>query len=170
MSKKIIYLFGPDGAGKTVLANAFSEATKGHVLHSTYSSTWNQEEYHADVIKAATILSQYQTVVLDRWAIDGEIYAKVFRDKETYNVDNLVNDYKDNIVFIYCRPVDIVERFKLLKNRRKEMFDDMADVVKEFDKYVDNSTLKIYKYDFSSSNMYDFVMEILSKYNKELMK
>lgn len=50
------------------------------------------------------------------------------------------------------------------------MFDDMADVVKEFDKYVDNSTLKIYKYDFSSSNMYDFVMEILSKYNKELMK
>jgi len=160
---KIIYLFGSDASGKTTLARELQDISKCHIIHGSYDKTWNMFEYHKALINSAEELSEYQVVVLDRWSIDENVYSEVFRDSESYDTKKLIDSHKNNIIFIYCRPSDIIKRFDDLKNKREEMFDNMDGIVKKFDEYVDSTNLEVYVYDFTDCDMHKFALNILNK-------
>lgn len=163
---KIIILEGIDGAGKTTLAREIADKTKGHILHATFNKNFDMEEYHTDLIETAIVLSQYQTVVIDRWAPSEFVYAKVFRDGASYDTGKLIEDYFEKVShWVYCRSDDAVENHLRNKEQRVEMFEDMSDIIDEFDDYVQyTSTNWIHipwkTYDFAKVNMKEFVESI----------
>lgn len=166
--KKLYILEGADGTGKSTLANAIAEETKGHVLHCSYDKTWNIEDYHCLVMKSAKELVNYQSVVIDRWAPSEYVYGHVFRGKPSYDTSLIIEKFiSKDMVWIYCKSDDAVENHKKNINIRDEMFDDMTKVTKEFDEYVhytSNNWVHIpwVEYDFDKVNMKSFVKEIVS--------
>jgi thymidylate kinase len=163
----IYILEGPDGTGKSTLAAAIAEKTKGHILHSTFNKDWDIEEYHTEIMEAAIDLNRYQDVVIDRWAPSEFVYGKVFRGKPSYDSSILVEEYfgQHDITWIYCRNDNAVENHLNNKKNRKEMFDDMTKVVEEFDDYVSytsNNWIKLpwITYDFDKVDIDNFVKEI----------
>lgn len=168
MKNKIYIIEGPDGTGKSTLANKIAEETKGHILHASYDKNWNIEKYHFDLIDVAFRLSKYQSVVLDRWAISEFVYGTVFRGGPSYDTAGLIEDSMDDkIVWIYCENEDAVKNHLANSKKRKEMFDDMTKVVEEFDDYVEyssNNWLQIpwikYNYNYNWINIDEFVKEV----------
>lgn len=153
---RIIVLEGADGVGKSTLADEIVKQTKAAVIHATYNKDWDMETYHEDIIEAATILSEYTDVVLDRWAPSEAVYGKVFRGGESYDTGGLINDHPD-LVFVYCHNDNAVQNHYKHVGDREEMFGDMSEVVKEFDQYFKNSGLKYLDYDYDKVNREEFV-------------
>lgn len=162
----MIYIIeGPDGVGKTTLANAILEKSKGHLLHATYDKTWDIKDYHGSMITAAHLLNKYQDVILDRWAPSDGVYGRVFRGEPSYDTRRVVElaDILYDIKWIYCRNDNAVENHLRNKEKREEMYDSMEEVVKEYDKYMRESFVNWIQYDFTKNNMNQFVEKLLGK-------
>lgn len=158
----IVCVEGPDGVGKSVLVKEIVEQTKGHYLHCTYSKNLDIEKYHNEIIECAYMLSQYQTVVLDRFAPSEFVYGKVFRGGESYNTKKLIDQWKDKITWIYCWNENAASNHALNKIRRGELYEDIIPVVEEYSKYVvDNKHLNWYTYNFNRDDKIKFVEEII---------
>jgi thymidylate kinase len=162
----IIVIDGPDGVGKSTLANAIKENTKGSLIHCTYNKNFDMEYYHASVIEAADLLSKFTPVVVDRWAPSEAVYGKVFRGGESYNTKKLINEWKNLIIWIYCRNDNAVKNHQVNLLKRDEMFKDMEKIVKEFDKYINKSNLPWITYDYNKVNFNEFVNKITRKATK----
>lgn len=167
----IYILEGPDGVGKTTLARAIQDKTKGHLLHASFNKDWDIEMYHLQLIDTALELDQYQDVIIDRWTPSEAVYGKVFRGSESYNTDRFLENISDrsNLVnpsvakWIYCRNDKAVENHLKNKEERTEMFDDMTKIVEGFDKYMTKSKKLGYpwiEYDFDKVDMNSFVEEV----------
>ena len=159
---KIIVLEGADGTGKSTLANILTTRTKGHIFHCSWDKDWNIEDYHESIMEAAIELSNWQTVVIDRWALSELVYGNVFRNGPSYDVRELMDQYRDKITWVYCHNDNtVLNHIKNAKNR-EEMFDSMKDIVKEFDKFINKSNLPWIKYNFNKSNINKVVEDILN--------
>lgn len=165
----IYILEGPDGTGKTTLANEIAEQKKASVIHSYFDPKWDIKKHHMDMWQAAQIVSRWRPVVLDRWAISELVYGTVFRGKPGYEVPGLLwemGDEFDNVVWIYCRNDNAVENHLKNMEKRNEMFNDMKEVVTMFDEIVKNPDLstelgiKWIEYDFDKVDMKEFVKEL----------
>lgn len=171
MAKKQNRLFileGADGTGKSTLAAALLEATKGHLLHGSWDKDWNISEYHTMMISSAKRLLEYQDVIIDRWAVSENVYANAFRGGSKYfDADDFMEftlkalDVK-NVTFIYCESENVIENHKNNSKIRKEMFEDMEPVVSEYQKYLETTRYKWNHYDFTKVDMNEFVKEITS--------
>lgn len=163
---KIIILEGADGTGKTILANALQEETKGTIMHSNYREEVNMEQYNMTMINNAISLSNFgDTVIIDRWAPSEEVYGNVFRDGPTYSVDKLIDAIKNmtspEIIWIYCKNDNTVENHLKNKKDRDELYSDMTDIVEEYDKFIKNSNLNWIVYDFTKVKLDKFIGDIL---------
>lgn len=163
----IYILEGPDGVGKSTLANAIYEETKGHILHCTWKKEFPMEKYFNDVLDAADDLSEYQDVIIDRWAPSEQVYGDVFRGGPAFDVHQYIweNPFimAGGVKFIICENPNAVENHLKNKENRIEMFEDMSEVVKGFEKFVeDTEYLKWIHYDFTKVDMKEFVKELVN--------
>lgn len=159
----IYILEGADGTGKTTLARKILDKTNGHYLHSTYDRYWNIQDYHQQIAESAISLNIYQDVVIDRWALSELIYGNVFREGPSYNVETTLKnlDNEQWVTWIYCKNDNAIINHLRNKRKRKEMFNDMTEVTKEYDKYINISELEWIIFDFNKHNLDDFVKDLL---------
>lgn len=159
----VIIIDGPDGTGKSTLAKALAKRTNGEVIHSSWNKNWDIKKYHCAKFNYAVELQDIGiTPVLDRWAASENIYAKVFRDGESYDTNELIQEVDDNyeITWIFCRNDNAAENHLKHMQRREEMWDDMNLVAEEFDKYIKKSSVDWWIYDYDKVDINEFVKEI----------
>lgn len=171
MIKKLFIVEGADGTGKSTLCNALLDATKGHLLHASYSDKWKIIDYHTMMYTTAFDLLSYQSVIFDRWAVSEQVYSNAFRHGSQYSADNFMMRLIGgpqygigitNVVFIYCSNDDVLENHKENVKSREEMFEDMSPVVKEYEKYLNETNINWLRYDFNKVDMNKFVEEIVN--------
>lgn len=159
----IYILEGPDGAGKTTLANEIAEQRKASVVHSYFDPTWDIKQHHKDMFRAAKIINVWRDVVLDRWAPSELIYGDVFRGKPGYDVLAYLWEMEpelQDVTWIYCRNDNAVENHLKNMEKREEMFDDMSEIVKRFEEFVADSDLNWITYDYDKVDMKEFVKNL----------
>lgn len=155
----MIYVIeGPDGVGKSTLAKALSDKVKAITIHSSFDKTWPIFYCHMKVMSTAKSLSMKGIpVILDRWVVSEYVYGTVFRDGPAYDIDDLIERYKDHITWIYCRNDNVIENHRKNTTSRIEMFDDMELVSVLFDEYINGSNLPWKVYDFNKITTDDFL-------------
>lgn len=161
---KIWILEGPDGVGKTTLANEIADQTKGHVLHCSYDQSWNMQDYFSTIMNTAELLAVYQDVIIDRWAPSEWVYGNVFRGAAAFDVFDYIKPYASdkNIKWIMCKNVNAVANHIQNQKIRPEMFNDMTDVVANFSLFEsDTPELGWIDYDYDKVDMKEFVKELV---------
>lgn len=138
----IFVLEGPDGVGKSTLANEIVRQTKGSMIHCSYDKEWDMERYLTEAIISARVLSRYKPVVLDRWAVSDIVYGNAFRDGPSFkDAQKLIDKNNDvgDIIWIYCYNKEAVANHLDLAEKRDEMYPDISDVVLGYEQYVEDT-------------------------------
>ena len=164
----IYYLEGPDGSGKTTLANKIAEIKKASNIHSSFNKDWDIKKYHDNMMEAVQLILPYTSVILDRWAISEKIYGEIFRGKPSYNVIDYLWENEDklnNAIFIYCRNNDVIRNHVENQKVRFEMYNDMSKVIKSYDEFIDDNPLQYnwIIYDYTENDMEEFVKQLPGK-------
>lgn len=140
--KGIILLEGPDGSGKTTLANRLIEKYGGVYIHAEYRFKNKMPLYHAAILRKAWKLSRNQLVIIDRLHISEMIYAKVFRGGSPWlwmtKTFNMVLDMMGACT-VLCVPLSVdegIKWFEAARQERPEMYDDIRDVIQEYINYA----------------------------------
>jgi adenylate kinase family enzyme len=89
----IICVEGPDGGGKTTLAQTLQAKLGAHYLHSTYRFKGKMAAYHWAQLRTAIRLAQSKPVILDRWWPSEIVYSNVYRSgpEQGYHYKDLHN-------------------------------------------------------------------------------
>lgn len=162
--KGIIIIEGPDSCGKSTLAKRLAFDYSGIIFHQSYKFKNKIPIYHLAVLRKALKLSQKKLVILDRLHISEYIYGKVYRNEKRWpwmlnTFNNLCREL--NIPIILCLPHSLkqgLEWFEKAKKERKEDFEDITEVIKEYIKYGDNYS-EIIKYNRQDNDLYSFYYE-----------
>lgn len=160
----IIILDGPDGSGKTTLANYYREKYGARYIHLTYRWVNNMFEYNTAAIDyAARLAAKGELVIIDRLWMSEIVYDLAYRDKHKNptmgrQIDRLVLKYSG--IYVVCLPANTREylsHFDRLKDSRLELFNT---VEKAYFHYSDiwAQCLKekwphAFRYDFMEGNM-----------------
>lgn len=136
--KGIIILDGPDGCGKTTLAETLQNDFGAHVIHSTWSPELNKrmDTYLTETFQQALDISSRQLVVLDRLWLSELVYADVYRGGSPYHgMHEGIDLFCEGRGFklVYCLPENldsINSHFNSLKEDRDEMYSDISEVIK----------------------------------------
>ena len=154
----IFVVEGADGTGKTTLVERLVAHFGAEMFHCGYHRDMDIERMHEAVADLAAVHSQAGVhFVLDRWAVSEEVYATVFRDGPSYNTRRLIDLFKDQIVWIYCRNDNAVENHLRNKEVREELYGDMTRVVELYDVYVATSGLDWHVFDYDHDITEDFI-------------
>jgi thymidylate kinase len=143
----IIILEGPDGSGKTSLANKFVEKYGARYLHLTYRWRDKMPVYHlAAIQRAAKLADEGKLVVVDRWWPSEYIYSDTFRGGVRWP---LYGRYMERIMlkyaglYVFCIPSNVklsIERFDKLRSEREELYEDVVEIIKRYTElYYGNS-------------------------------
>lgn len=132
----LILLEGPDGSGKTTLANHFIEKHGAEYFHCTWSPQLENDMYNyiTMTLEAAISASKGNLVVLDRNWISEFVYADVYRGGSKWKGmhERLMRVLNYNkVVTVICYPeiqANYTEHFKQLIETRDEMYNDTSKV------------------------------------------
>lgn len=136
----IIVIEGPDGVGKTSLAEAIVKDIGGKVVHLTYRYPNNMHQYHTaamyHVIRAAT----KGPVVLDRWWASELVYANIYRGGSKWpHMWRMLHRValRFGFYYVWCDSESDLkkynQRYNILRGKREEMYDSGMDkVAQEF--------------------------------------
>lgn len=141
--KGIVVIEGPDGAGKSSIAEWLVQRYGAVSIHATWSKELEEvmPKYLNAILDQAERLSQRQLVVLDRHYISELIYSDVFRIGTQYPdlAGKCFNRLAEmNACYVFCVPfterttINLLSRFDQLRNERPEMYDTMADCISAF--------------------------------------
>lgn len=154
----IIVLDGPDGVGKTTLAEAMVKELGAHHIHLTYRFKNKMFGYHTAAIYQALRWSKVKPVILDRWWMSEKVYADAYRGGTHYPLAHRLFEkvaLKHAIAYVLCMPSDkeaYLKHYNDLKGRRVEMYDSGMEKVYEGFRQVLNrywfKRLGIMQYDF----------------------
>lgn len=169
----IIVLDGPDGSGKTTLAQHFVEKYGARYLHASYRFKQRMFDYHTALIHRAGKLARDHLVIVDRWWMSEICYGNAYRNGTKWPLywrmmQRVLLKYSG--VYVYCLPADSrkhLETFDDLKSSRPEMFKDQLPVVIEYHKLWDKvrEWPNVIRYDRFSSDG-----ENLEFYGKRVLK
>lgn len=84
----VLVLEGPDGAGKTTLAEALVERYDAHYVHRTWHKGIDVWDHHLEALIIANERSHEQLVIIDRLHLSEQIYGRIYRGvaQQTHNV------------------------------------------------------------------------------------
>jgi len=148
----VIVLDGPDGAGKTVLANKLAARYNGVVIHHTWSEELETRwyGYFEDTIK--DVFEADQLVIIDRLYLSQWIYHKAFRSdrEDTWGesmklIKGMIREL--NGLEIICIPSDkqaYLSHYDELSEQREEMYDTMSAVYDGYMHYTLDETYEVY--------------------------
>ena len=137
----IYVLEGPDGAGKTTLAEQFVKQHGAHYIHMTYRWKKQMFTYHWGCLEHALVLARTQPVVIDRWWPSINIYDDEFRGRRDFPMAGRFLDragLANGIVYIMCLPSnsDIHERrFHEKAAAGQEMYDSVSGVTARYQEW-----------------------------------
>lgn len=136
MPHPIIILEGPDGTGKSTLAEAITDNYyPAKVIHLTYRFKDKMPSYHTAALELALKLSRESLVILDRWWPSEGIYAEAYRGGTRWPyMGTLLHRVaqKHGLTYVICLPEDkdrYLDDFNRLKDNRKELFNSGMDRV-----------------------------------------
>lgn len=130
----IIVIEGPDGTGKTTLANALCERLGATYRHLTYRWPDHMYLYHWAAIEQCLKDAERGPVILDRWWASELVYAAAFRGGTRWPWLHKMLDrvgLKHRVFYVLAQPDDrtkYIDHFEQLKGKRVEMFDSMTKV------------------------------------------
>lgn len=162
LTSKIYILEGPDGSGKTYLANKLAELYKIPVYHLTYYK--DKDQHKAQFEKINSLIEKGTPMIVDRYIMSDEVYGEVYRNGECIEdydkfVCNLMNN--PNVEIIFAIPQDkekYIQEFARLKGEREEMYTDKMDKV--YDSYLEmygqiKTVIRFSKKPFPKVHRYD---------------
>ena len=136
----LIIIDGPDGCGKTTLAEKLVEMYNGTYIHHTWSPELQtqMDTYLTNGLELAIEESRNRLVIVDRLWMSEICYSEGIREGTEYpdlhaKLASMVQE--ENGLNIVCFPDDIekgLARFERLKGERPEHYDNIAEV---FDVY-----------------------------------
>jgi hypothetical protein len=145
----LVILEGPDGAGKTTLAQSLAEQFGGIYVHRTYSPTMDIWEHHAEAYQIAQARAHEQLVIVDRLWPSELIYGRVFRGKGYYGPYNARSMDRVSLRFcaihVLCIPDDIeyiVKTHAEKKAKGLEMFDTVREVAVRYVDWARGSVIR----------------------------
>lgn len=132
----IVILEGPDGCGKTTLAEHLVKKFNAEYIHLTWSEDLEKvmDEYQLEAIYAAKEISKEKLVIIDRHWLSEIVYSDVFRDGSSWNglhqsLMYIIDEAK--AINVVCFPENINDyhtHYEQLKTEREEMYDGTLDV------------------------------------------
>jgi len=161
----VILLEGPDGTGKTTLAEHLVKEHNALYLHATWSKDLEpkMEGYLWHILNIAEYVSCNQLVVIDRCWITELVYTDVFRedagrDEMHFKLHQFFAMVLSGLT-IYCLPHNrdkFLSHFKDVKDQRDEMYSDMSKVYDAFLALWEGAEVE---YQFSCGRTYLNVIE-----------
>lgn len=140
----IFVLDGPDGTGKTTLANGLREYLGARYIHLTYRFKDKMHLYHGAAIRLAARLAERQPVILDRWWPSEIVYADAYRGgskfiKHYFLLEQVATQL--GVTYVICLPKDrerYLRHYEVLKTQRQEMYDEgLGRVYDGYDWFMD---------------------------------
>jgi thymidylate kinase len=142
----IIVFEGPDGAGKTSLAQEMTKLLGARYIHLVYRFRDRMHLYHYAAIRLAAHLSQHQPVIIDRWWPSEIVYADAYRGGSKFAkyftlLEHVAN--KMGVTYVFCLPVDkrgYLDHYDKLRATRSEAElkrDPIEGVEKVYDQYAE---------------------------------
>ena len=126
----IIIVEGCDASGKSTLINQLMEVHPNNCyIHCAVTNDINS--LHQNAIDTALIAAQERWVFIDRLHLSEKIYASVFRNGPSYNVDEFDKMITENIPTlkkILCCVDKETSLAKHSERKDKEMFNDISKV------------------------------------------
>ena len=130
----IVILEGPDGVGKTTLANTFKEIYKKKVYYMhlrvhKYMKLWHTASARLAMKKH----KEDRLVLLDRHWPSEQCYSYIFREGPSYDPTDLYYDLKEvGTKYIWCLPSDlnkVKENHIKNRERRREEYYNIEKVI-----------------------------------------
>lgn len=124
----IIIIEGPDGSGKTTLANQMSMQTGYPIMHRSKPET--KEEKEAMYKEYAALASSKRNIILDRCWYSEMVYGNVMRDEsvidfyEMYDLEQLVANGGGMVIYCTGQPHVL---YKRAKQRGEDYITDYED-------------------------------------------
>ena len=143
MSDEIIIIEGPDGAGKSTLAEFISKEKNIPIEHLTYYKDKKKMFEQFSEIHAKFSLEE-NPLILDRYIFSNIVYGCVFHDCNFVDgwrlwLDSLLTacSVRKKIIIIFCLPEkkSWLERFEKLCQERDEMYVDVDKMSKVYDMF-----------------------------------
>jgi len=132
----IIIVCGCDASGKSTLINQLMERHPNNCyIHCAVTNDINS--LHQNAIDTALVASQERWVFIDRLHLSEKIYATIFRDGPSYDVDafdQMITNRIPTLKKILCMVDKETSLSKHAERKDKEMFDDISKV---WDMYAD---------------------------------
>ena len=128
-----ILIEGPDGSGKTYLAERLIENLKASYIHGKKVPKANLDRVCERMIEALTMLKENNfNVITDRFIYSQPIYEQIFENDDRNNKNHLLEWYRDHFDYqIICLPRNrekYLNEFNRLKSEREEEYNVMSDV------------------------------------------
>lgn len=178
----LIILDGPDGTGKTTLAEKLRSDYGAEIFHHT----WNEDiekrmgQYLRNSLDSAEkMLRKGQLVVIDRLYMSQRVYSSVFRSDRPdkwesdmalieIRVERLIADYGGAEVLCLPQERDVyLKHFNRLKGEREEMYVDMARVYDVYyESYGPVSSIQYDMFDSESDYFHKVLVDHTCKWGK----
>ena len=146
--KPTIVVEGPDGSGKTTLANTLCEYLGLEYKHLTYIE--KPEDMYEQFREAEDLMFK-GGILLDRYIMSNKVYAKATGDKEVYesnrfwyNMSVLIQSGR--VYHITCLPAPkdfYISEFRRLCKERDELYTSETLMSKVYDIYLDMHDLLV---------------------------
>jgi thymidylate kinase len=139
----IVLLEGPDGCGKTTLAQKLVEKYDGEYHHCGVVK--NIFQLHLNTVRRC--LTDDRLHIIDRLYVSEYVYGNVYRDGESYDTKGFANAFPHKVIYVCIPTVDYLLHHKLKSER--EMFKDKQMEV--YDAYANYFKLHTpgYVYDYT---------------------